>query len=94
MIGRISAPGVDSILCVEEQARTDGDEARGEEGEGDLCASLASGAVEDEDCAVEQEVDEIAVGVGVVGDLNGSVFPERGVCFDIDCEDVAADFAE
>ncbi len=27
-------------------------------------------------------------------DLYGSIFPEGGVCLDIDCEDVAADFAE
>ena len=90
----MSAPGVDAVGGVEEEARADGDEARGAEGEGDLGAELAGFLVEDEHGAVEQKIDEIAVRVGVMRDLDSSVFPEGGVCFDIDREYVAADFAE
>ena len=52
MIGEILAPCVDAVWGVEEEARTDGDEACGAEWEGDLCAELSGFLVEDEDGAI------------------------------------------
>ena len=70
------------------------DERVGAPREWNLCASGAGGVVECDDGAVEQDVDDAAVGHDVARTRDGFEAPFWGVCVDVDGEEVAARFGE